>query len=463
MKFRNVRKIAMLVVFLLAWAVFSNQLVAEEWVAEDSEYTNDYEVLQENVDTVGQDAEDTYLIYDPILDQFMEYAPDSGRTCYNTDITKTAMVFRGKPNVNYGSDAFLTVGWEYDSSSGTRDLAHAYVGFPACPAEGLLQTATLHYYHSSLYLFGYSGDFHRAKFRLSEGAWSEGTITWNNRPATSDEVEVFDGWYTYDEDMEWDSVALLPLMLGICDYEDPNYGFVISPDNLYDPEEVTILTEDYEPETAPYMRMCYCEDCRIDGSCFLVDELNPNNDCQACVYPTRTSWTNLNGDSCDDGLFCTIDDYCDHGTCTSDTPRWCSQDGLWCNGDEVCDEENDECGHQNAPVCSDDGLWCNGEEFCDEDNDECGHQNVPDCSDDGLWCNGEEYCDEETDQCARRNVPDCPDDGTWCNGEEFCDEDNDQCGHENVPDCSDEGLWCNGEELCEDDNDQCDLQNEPDC
>ena len=421
-------------------------------------------ICEENFET----APELDVFYDEYLDAIVERDSKSGRECYSDNIAKTAYVYNGFPNQNFGAEPFLSVGWLFDSGLQDRFRAHSLIGFPGCPV-GRLQSATLHYYLTWLYLFGFSADQHTIKFRLLEDSWSEGGVTWNNCPTANDEVAAYDSWRTNDNDDVWESVDLLDPLLKICDEEYPNNGIIISSVDLVDPEEIRFLTEDYDPENELYMRICYCSDCRIRPypsvapECYLEGELNPNNDCQTCQAPNWLGWTNLNEDTCDDGLFCTVDDYCDHGTCTSDTQRWCEQDGVWCNGEEFCDEDNNECGHQNVPDCSDDGLWCNGEEFCDEDDNECSRQNVPDCPDDGVWCNGEEFCDEDNDQCGAQNVPDCPDDGIWCNGEEFCNEDNDQCGQQNTPDCSDDGLWCNGEEFCDEDNDQCGAQNVPDC
>ncbi|MDP8221720.1 MAG: DNRLRE domain-containing protein [Candidatus Lernaella stagnicola] len=454
--------LAMIVFFILAVSLqpFRGEAGAEEILNDFdfAETTDDDTCLDmAGIDVSADDEE---------LGQFSEYDPETGRTCYLDDIAKTAYVYYGFPDENFGDEPILSVGWNFDSGLQARYRAHSLIGFPGCPS-GLLQTATLHYYVSFLSLFGMSSDQHTIKFRLLEDSWTEGGVTWNNRPSANDEVAAYDSWLTYDDDDVWETVNLLDVLLKICDEEYPNNGIIITSDNLANPEEITFLTEDYDPEYELYMNICYCSDCRIRpfpgaaAQCYLDGELNPNNDCQACRLPTRQDWTDLDGDTCDDGLFCTVDDYCDDGTCTSDTQRWCEQDGLWCNGDELCDEDNDECGHQNAPDCSDDGVWCNGEEFCDEENDECSVQNVPDCSDDGIWCNGEEFCDEDNDQCSAQNVPDCSDDGVWCNGEEFCDEDNDECSVQNVPDCSDDGVWCNGDEFCDEDNDACDSTGNP--
>jgi hypothetical protein len=78
----------------------------------------------------------------------------------------------------------------------------------------------------------------------------------------------------------------------------------------------------------------------------------------------------------------------------------------------MCDEESDVCvGCLEGEDC-DDGLFCNGEESCDEENGSCVSSGDP-CLDDGLFCNGEESCDEENGSCVSSGDP-CPE-GTTCN------------------------------------------------
>jgi len=174
-------------------------------------------------------------------------------------------------------------------------------------------------------------------------------------------------------------------------------------------------------------------------------------------------------DSCENGFFCDGDEYCDSGSCRSETNP-CPSDGLFCNGTESCDEMNDECLHSGNP-CIDDGLFCNGAESCDENSDQCLHSGDP-CSDDGLWCNGTESCDENNDQCLHSGRP-C-DDGNVCTND-ICNETQEECiytcnatdKHDQCctnPACADalvcrdclnnndcdDGLWCNGSESCVD-------------
>src|SRR5206468_72043 len=127
-----------------------------------------------------------------------------------------------------------------------------------------------------------------------------------------------------------------------------------------------------------------------------------------CVHVNNTA-------SCDDGMFCTVNDTCSEGVC-SGSPRNCD-DNNPCTYDS-CDEDNDVCVHENndANAC-DDGLYCtvndacsNGvcsgsprtcnpytpltRASCDEANDTCVHVNNTAPCDDGLFCTVNDTCSE---------------------------------------------------------------------
>jgi hypothetical protein len=57
--------------------------------------------------------------------------------------------------------------------------------------------------------------------------------------------------------------------------------------------------------------------CLIGGQCRTERQLNPSNPCQYCDPSTsQASWTNLpEGETCNDGNDCTIDDRCEEGVC----------------------------------------------------------------------------------------------------------------------------------------------------
>ena len=89
---------------------------------------------------------------------------------------------------------------------------------------------------------------------------------------------------------------------------------------------------------------------------------NPQNICEWCnISASEDSWSDNNGQACDDGLFCTTGDVCDEGVCDG-APRNCS-DGVDCNGTETCNEAGNTC-QNGTPTCGD-------EEYCDAVADAC--------------------------------------------------------------------------------------------
>ena len=73
------------------------------------------------------------------------------------------------------------------------------------------------------------------------------------------------------------------------------------------------------------------------------------------------------GTGCEDGLFCTVDDYCSSGSCVSGSQRTCN-DNEECTVDS-CDENNDVCNHEVITTCvSGDGCCPAGCDFT-TDND----------------------------------------------------------------------------------------------
>lgn len=85
---------------------------------------------------------------------------------------------------------------------------------------------------------------------------------------------------------------------------------------------------------------------------------------KACVAAQKPD-----GTSCNDGMFCTIQDVCNAGTCVGGKPRDCSAAANQCT-DGTCDEENDRCGIAKPldTACSDGNLCttnaCDGKGAC---------------------------------------------------------------------------------------------------
>jgi hypothetical protein len=106
-----------------------------------------------------------------------------------------------------------------------------------------------------------------------------------------------------------------------------------------------------------------CSGCVIGGVCHAPGATAPSNPCQVCdPASSAVGWTANVGASCDDGLFCTVDDTCSAAATCAGVARDCA-DGVTCNGDETCDEATDRCA-AGTPTCV-------GDEVCDPAADAC--------------------------------------------------------------------------------------------
>lgn len=122
-----------------------------------------------------------------------------------------------------------------------------------------------------------------------------------------------------------------------------------------------------------------------DGNVCTDDLCDPQS---GCYYENNTA-------PCDDGLFCTVGDTCSGGLC-SGTPRDCS--GL--NGQctiGICSEDQQACMMEpaNEGGSCDDGLWCTVDDTCQSGN--C--QGTPRDCDDGLACSIDS-CSEASRRCT---------------------------------------------------------------
>ena len=121
-----------------------------------------------------------------------------------------------------------------------------------------------------------------------------------------------------------------------------------------------------------------------DGNVCTDDLCDPGS---GCYYENNTS-------PCDDGLYCTVDDTCSDGVCTG-SPRDCSYLNGQCSIG-VCSEDLQACMMEpaNEGGSCDDGLWCTVNDTCQ--NGVCG--GVPRDCDDGLACSIDS-CSETAQQC----------------------------------------------------------------
>ncbi|MFQ5590699.1 MAG: hypothetical protein ACE5HE_06035 [Phycisphaerae bacterium] len=174
-------------------------------------------------------------------------------------------------------------------------------------------------------------------------------------------------------------------------------------------------------------------DCVIDGVCYQETELNPDNECQACIPAlSTTAWSSvLEGTACGDptDTVCDSPDACDGaGNCEANPKpdgTECPDDGNVCSFD-VCSAG--ACTHPPTPagtVCGDPtDTECDNPDSCDGagtclDNFEqagapCGDPGMDQCDNPDI-CDGNGSCDNNY---APAGTP-C-DDGEICTGADVC-------------------------------------------
>ena len=114
-------------------------------------------------------------------------------------------------------------------------------------------------------------------------------------------------------------------------------------------------------------------DCVIDDVCYNEGDTNPSNVCAICDPATSAVlWSNNDGETCDDGLWCTINDVCASGVCEG--PARDCNDGEFCTGVETCNEDTATCDSPGDP--------CGVGEVCNEGADACDSSNDDDVDDD---------------------------------------------------------------------------------
>jgi hypothetical protein len=189
---------------------------------------------------------------------------------------------------------------------------------------------------------------------------------------------------------------------------------------------------------------CTATDSCVDGQCVggLPDCATDVGTCQVvvgCDEETNQCITAPApyGTTCDDGLFCTVEDQCDSfGTCYG-TTRDCASEAGQCESSFGCDEATDTC--LSTPTTSgtfcDDGLFCTVNETCDGLGACVGTPR--DCSSFALECEVAS-CDETIDTCAVADAPagtSC-DDGLFCSAGDECNGAGACVSGSAEPDCS---------------------------
>lgn len=158
----------------------------------------------------------------------------------------------------------------------------------------------------------------------------------------------------------------------------------------------------------------------------------PVGECVLVMAPNDTA--------CDDGLFCTVGDVCVEGLCTGTAPNDCGLGGSECTT-VVCDEEAGACSEipANEGSSCDDGLFCTVNDVCVEGV--CLSDEMNDCGLDGSQCTAI-ACDEETKSCDEvpANEGSTCDDGLFCTVNDVCEKG--ECTATEANDCGMEGDQC---------------------
>ena len=188
-------------------------------------------------------------------------------------------------------------------------------------------------------------------------------------------------------------------------------------------------------ESHPVANGVPCDDgsyCTVKDACVLGACLGDLRDCSALTDQCNAGACNEETDvcearpvedgvSCDDGLFCTIEDACKQGACAGST-RSCGDFENQCNR-AMCNEDSDTCEAQpleDGTVC-DDALYCTVLDTCQ--SGACTGGKARDCGDFTNQCNTG-ACNEDSDACEAMPVKEAEscDDGLYCTVEEACHE-----------------------------------------
>ena len=184
--------------------------------------------------------------------------------------------------------------------------------------------------------------------------------------------------------------------------------------------------------------------CTQNSDCSAMTDQCNQGICNLAVFTCERQALS-NGTTCNDGAFCTINDSCQSGSCVGGGSQNCSHLNDQCN-QGICNESLDQCTRQpsNEGNNCDDGLFCSVDEVCSQGN--CSNATLRDCSD-PLSCTADS-CDESQDRCV--NDPsqcECEFDAD-CNDNNACTQDrcvNRQCVLNPGPM---EGASCNDGNLC---------------
>lgn len=150
------------------------------------------------------------------------------------------------------------------------------------------------------------------------------------------------------------------------------------------------------------------------------------------------------GTPCDDGMFCTVDDFCEAGSCKGGPANDCGQTPAACN-EVVCDENAQSCTQEPAS----DGASCTPADLCEVNatcqNGQC--IGIPkDCTFAPVGECNTAVCNPANGMCegmidSSKNGTPCSLSGNLCNVGKTCNEG--QCVGGSPKDCSALTMGCN--------------------
>lgn len=177
--------------------------------------------------------------------------------------------------------------------------------------------------------------------------------------------------------------------------------------NVPDPQRcddgIACTVDSCDPADGSCSNPVVAETCLIDGACHADGEAHPQDSCRECAPDAaRTDWTPSPGTkTCDDTLFCTIDDRCDGAGSCQGTTRGCD-DGLACTADRCGETERACLNERIAGTCLIDGTCVdnhvvepgNACRWCDDTALADAWSPVPDNAlcDDGVACTVNDQC-----------------------------------------------------------------------
>lgn len=230
-----------------------------------------------------------------------------------------------------------------------------------------------------------------------------------------------------------------------------------------------VPSECYTDDDCDDGNKCTIDTCKVKddaGTCShqAVTCQQPENQCQVnqCDPDTGQCVLSNKPDNapCEDGLYCTTDDYCKNGQCQSGDRRDCSSNDTQCTVGQ-CDEATKSCASVNKVNGSpcDDGEACTDGDECEDGVCKSGSTMVcdcmtdADCKDDGLRCNGViGKCDQTTHKCTYvdgEGPVTCPPSPNECQEYE-CTEPSGTCVLKDLPDYTscDDGKYCTVSDHC---------------